>query len=72
MINSGYHSVVIQDKKIIKKNYIRRQNTPKTYDMTTVVYIAKEYIENSDRFMNGKNKSSLIPPKRAIDIDTSL
>ena len=68
----GYHSVVIQDKKNYK-NYIRRQNTPKTYDMTTVVYIAKkEYIENSDRLMNGKIKAVLIPPERAIDIDTNF
>lgn len=69
---SGYHSVVIQDKKNYK-NYIRRQNTPKTYDMTTVVYIAKkEYIENSDRLMNGKIKAVLIPSERAIDIDTNF
>ena len=41
--------------------------------MTTVVYIAKkEYIENSDRLMNGKIKAVLIPPERAIDIDTNF
>lgn len=68
----GYHSVLIQDEKNYGK-YIRRQNTPKNFNMTTVVYIAKkEYIKNSKRLMNGKIKAVLIPPERSIDIDTNF
>lgn len=70
--NQGYHSVLIKDKKNYMK-YIRRQNTPQHFDMTTVVYIAtKDYIISSDRLMKGKIKAVEIPKERSIDIDTKF
>jgi len=55
------------------KHYIRRQDVPVVYDMTTVAYISTpEFILNSDGVFSGKVRSVVIPDERAIDIDTLL
>ena len=53
--------------------YIRRQDVPEVYDMTTVAYVSSpEFILNSDSVFSGKVRSVLVPDERAIDIDTML
>ncbi len=53
------------------KRYIRRQDVPAVYDMTTVAYVSgPDYILNSDSIFDGRIKSVLVPEERALDIDT--
>ncbi len=60
--------MITPDKKIV-----RRQDAPPAYDVTTVVYAARpQYILESDEFFGGNVKSVVIPPERALDIDTPL
>ena len=55
------------------KRYIRRQDAPKVFDMTTVAYVSSpDFILNSNSIFDGKIKSILIPDERALDIDTLL
>ena len=65
----GYSSLVISmDKKII-----RRQDSPKVFDMTTVAYIVNtDFIKTFNGIFDGKVRSVCIPTERAIDIDTVL
>ena len=49
----------------------RRQDAPKTFDITTVVYAAKtEFILSRGGIFDGRVKGVEIPRSRAIDIDT--
>lgn len=51
--------------------YIRRQDVPPVYDMTTVAYVSSpDFILNSDSIFDGRIKSVLVPEERALDIDT--
>ncbi len=53
-----------------KKKITRRQDVPKTYDLTTVAYVAKaSYILGAKGIFDGKVKLSEIPVDRALDID---
>lgn len=53
--------------------YTRRQDTPKTYDMTTVAYSGKPgYILETNELLSGKVYASIVDQERAIDIDNSL
>lgn len=77
--NPYFNMVVIDEQKfaelVIKpeKNVVRRQEAPTVYDMTTVCYAAKpDYILKTDKLLEGKIKAVIIPPERAIDIDTKL
>jgi N,N'-diacetyl-8-epilegionaminate cytidylyltransferase len=56
----------------LKKKIFRRQDTPKTFDLTTFAYIAKpDYILNKSNFYSGKSRGYYISDKfRSIDIDT--
>ena len=56
----------------LKKKVFRRQDTPKTFDLTTFAYIAKpNYILNKSNFYSGKARGYYISEKyRSIDIDT--
>ena len=56
-----------------EKTYIRRQDTPKIYDMTTIAYVTRpEFIMKATGGFDGKVKGVEIPPERAVDIDTEL
>ena len=62
-------------EKLIKSNvtYIRRQDTPKIYDLTTVAYVTRpEFIKTANGVFKGRVKGEKIPAERAIDIDTEL
>lgn len=53
--------------------YIRRQDVPHVYDMTTVAYVASpEFIVNSESIFSGRVGHVVVPDERAIDIDTIL
>ena len=67
--SDGFLKVVMGNEK----TYIRRQDTPKIYDITTIAYVTKpEYILNADGGFDGKVKGVEIPSERALDIDTEL
>ena len=51
----------------------RRQDAPKTYDMTTVAYVTDpKFIISKNSIFAGRVKAVHVPPDRAIDIDTML
>ena len=55
------------------ENIVRRQQAPAVFDMTTVAYVARpEFILREDRIFAGRVKAVLIPPERALDVDTRL
>ena len=65
----GYLKVLMENDK----TYIRRQDVPASYDMTTVAYVSRpEFIINSTGIFEGKVKGVEIPAERALDIDTEL
>jgi len=56
----------------IKKNkkILRRQDAPKSFDLTTVCYVFKpNYIKNNLNLFSGKVGYVYVPKQRAIDID---
>ena len=51
----------------------QRQTAPQMYDVTTVAYAARvPYILKTSSLFEGKVKAVIIPPERALDIDTPL
>jgi CMP-N-acetylneuraminic acid synthetase len=55
------------------ETYVRRQDTPKIYDMTTIAYVSRpEFIKKATGVFDGKVKGVKIPAERAFDIDTEL
>lgn len=67
ILNNGLAEVAIQDSKIE-----RRQDSPKIYNMTTVVYVTTaSYIRRSDSIFEGKVRAIKIPVERAMDIDSN-
>jgi len=71
-----YFNMLIEKKgklKIaIKKNkkISRRQDAPKSFDLTTICYVFKpNYIKSNFNLFSGKVGYVLIPKQRAIDID---
>lgn len=67
--DKGFSSLVIEPIKEVT----RRQDSPKVYDMTTVAYVVKsEFVRECNGIFEGKVKSVIIPPERAIDIDNIL
>jgi CMP-N-acetylneuraminic acid synthetase len=58
---------------VINSDYSRRQDTPEVFDVTTVAYAAKaDFILNSSGIFEGNVKTSIVPPERAIDIDSTF
>ena len=67
--NSGYASLVIAPENQI----IRRQDTPKVYDMTTVAYVVNaDFVKENNGIFKGRVKSITVPQERAVDIDSLL
>jgi CMP-N-acetylneuraminic acid synthetase len=61
----GYSSVVMQGK-----GFVRRQDAPQVYDITTVAYVAHpDYVLRSSGLFEGRVKSVIVPKERAADID---
>ena len=74
--NPYFNMVEIKNKKIslVKKikniNYVRRQNTPKVYDVNASIYVWKKKILEKKMFFNKNTGIYLMPYARSIDIDT--
>ena len=67
--SKGYSSLVIQADKGIT----RRQDAPQIFDMTTVAYVVStSFVKTHNDIFEGRVKSVIIPPERAIDVDTIL
>ena len=50
---------------------VRRQDVPAMYDVTTCVYVADAaYVQRCSKLMEGRVGYVMIPPQRALDIDT--
>jgi N-acylneuraminate cytidylyltransferase len=50
---------------------VRRQDAPAVFDMTTVGYVARpEFVMTQDRLFDGRVRMVVVPPERALDIDT--
>lgn len=53
--------------------YVRRQDAPEAFDITTVAYVLrKEFILGNSSLFTGKVKSVVVPKERAVDIDDEL
>ena len=65
----GYSSLAISPNIRV----VRRQDTPVLFDMTTVAYVTRpKFISEKDGIFEGRVRSILVPPERAVDIDTLL
>lgn len=50
--------------------YVRRQDVPNAFDITTVAYAVKtEFILHHSNLFDGEVKSVVVPKERAVDID---
>ena len=64
-----YANLLIKSEDI----FIRRQDTPKAFDMTTVAYVTSpNFILNNNNIFDGRVKAYVVPNERALDIDTEL
>lgn len=52
---------------------VRRQDAPPMFDMTTVCYAARaDFVLSAGSMFEGRVAAVLVPPERAIDIDSEL
>lgn len=73
MVKEGEHGRLFLLNNVENKKVSRRQDVPKTFDITTVAYVAKtNFILNADSIWDGNVGGVRIPPHRSIDIDTKL
>ena len=55
----------------LDKNIVRRQDCPEVFDIATVAYVANpQFILNNKSIFDGVVLPVIIPPERAIDIDS--
>jgi N-acylneuraminate cytidylyltransferase len=67
LTDNGYAKVFLQDEK----TYIRRQDVPMAFDMTTVAYVTYPgFIRSASGIFDGRVKAAMVPEERALDIDT--
>ena len=60
-------------KLLVDGNYIRRQDAPVGYDVSTVAYVLRpKFAMNHQRLWDGRVKGIVVPSERALDIDTPL
>ena len=65
--SNGYLATVCEGTRL----FSRRQDAPKTFDLTTVAYVARnEFVLTHKALFDGRIRGVLIPAKRAVDIDT--
>jgi N-acylneuraminate cytidylyltransferase len=75
-----YFNMVVLDKDgcarvavAAEKVLHRRQDAPPVYDMTTVAYAVRaQFVTQERELFAGRVKAVVVPPERAIDIDTEL
>jgi len=67
--NGGFIELLMKNDK----SFHRRQDTPKSYDLTTVAYVTRpEFIKKANDLFSGRVRGVEIPVERALDIDTEL
>ena len=60
-------------KLLVDGNYIRRQDAPVGYDVSTVAYVLRpKFAMGHQRLWDGRVKGVVVPNERALDIDTPL
>ena len=65
----GYVDLFISSEKDLS----RRQDCPKTFDITTVAYAAKpSFVLEKKNMFEGRVRQVVVPKERSIDIDTLL
>jgi len=70
-MDSRNHVAVVMEDSMGK--FVRRQDVPKVYDLTTVAYAARfSYIRSATHMFEGEVVGVEVPRERAIDIDTEL
>lgn len=77
---SPYFNMVTLDEQgraglVIKpqRGITRRQDAPVTYDLTTVAYgLRPAFVLRAGGLFEGTMRAVLVPPERALDIDTEL
>lgn len=66
--NDGYVSLFNESNKVY-----RRQDAPKSFDVTTVAYVVNvNFIKNNNFLFDGKIRMVDVPRERALDIDNKL
>lgn len=66
---AGYARLLIPSDGAI----YRRQEAPPVFDMTTVAYAARpEFVLKARSMFEGRVKAVVVPPERAVDIDTEM
>ena len=69
LTSEGEARLVMQSGNVVN----RRQDAPAVFDMTTVAYAARpEFVRKSNSIFEGRVKAVIVPPERAVDIDTEL
>ena len=69
VLADGSVGVVISSEN----QFVRRQDTPVVYDMTTVAYVARpEFVMTQNGVFAGRVRHVHVPVERALDIDTPL
>jgi N-acylneuraminate cytidylyltransferase len=67
MNGDGYAAIALPPGERIT----RRQDAPPIYDLTTVCYVTTpDFIKRHEGVFQGRVKAVVIPPERALDIDT--
>ena len=57
----------------LPKGVLRRQEAPRSYDITTVAYAARrDFVLRADAMFQGRVAAVVVPPERALDIDTEF
>ena len=65
----GRVSILVQGDQ----RYVRRQDAPQAYDMTTLAYVMRpDFILSHDSLWQGRVRGVLIPQERALDIDSEF
>ncbi|MFW0778151.1 MAG: cytidylyltransferase domain-containing protein [Rickettsiales bacterium] len=74
--NPYLNMVTINENDLIEiaisgSSAVRRQDVPDMYDITTCVYVARpDYVQTCNKLIDGRVGYVMIPPERALDIDT--
>jgi N-acylneuraminate cytidylyltransferase len=59
--------------KVPEQRVFRRQDAPRVYDMTTVIYTTRrDFVLKADGVFDGRVKAMKVPETRALDIDTEM
>lgn len=77
--NPYFNMVVLDERRFARRAITpdqpiaRRQDAPAVYDMTTVAYAARPaYVMRASGVFDGQVQAVVVPPERALDIDTEL